>query len=42
MRVDCMITELRPEKNKVTLSVKAAEQAQGKEMLKKFGLNDDD
>jgi len=37
MRVDCMITELRPEKNKVTLSVKAAEQAQGKEMLKKYG-----
>ncbi len=37
MRVDCMITELRPEKNKVTLSVKAAERAQGKEMLKKYG-----
>ena len=37
MRVDCMITELRSEKNKVTLSIKAAEQAQGKEMLKKYG-----
>jgi len=37
MRVDCMITELDLEKNKVTLSIKAAEQAQGKEMLKKYG-----
>ena len=37
MRVDCMITELKPDKNKVTLSIAAAEKADAKEMLKKYG-----
>ena len=36
-RIDVMIKSLQPEKSKVTLSVKSAEEAETKEAIKKFG-----
>ena len=37
MRVDCMLTEVKADQNKIKLSVAAAEKAIAKEMLKKYG-----
>ena len=37
MRVDCMLTEVKPDQNKIKLSIAAAEKAIAKEMLKKYG-----
>tara|TARA_B100000686_G_scaffold352889_1_gene456390 strand:+ start:1255 stop:2961 length:1707 start_codon:yes stop_codon:yes gene_type:complete len=40
MKVDCLITELSKEKRKVSLSIKALEEVQKKEALKKYGSTD--
>ena len=39
-KVDCMITELDKEKRKVSLSIKALEEQQTKEAVKKYGSKD--
>ena len=39
-KVDCMITELNKEKRKVSLSIKALEEKQSKEAVKKYGSTD--
>ena len=39
-KVDAMITELNKEKRKITLSMKALEEKQAKEAVKKYGSTD--
>jgi len=39
-KLDCLITELNKEKRKVSLSIKALEEQQTKEAVKKYGSKD--
>ena len=39
-KVDCMITELEQDKRKVVLSIKALEDLEAKEAVKKYGSTD--
>ena len=39
-KVDCMITKLEKEKREVSLSIKALEEIESKEALKKYGSED--
>ena len=39
-KVDCLITEIQKDKRKVSLSIKALEEREAKEAVKKYGSTD--